>query len=333
MRRALFFLFLAALASDLVLAGVGVYIARHDIRAALDLRDSLFTRFTDDATLFRLPPDRLDELGFSTDDPRDIQEWRAALPEEVKYLASVSPDDLPEDPVQRAQALVLLFSKNGSPGSCGVYRDLLDNIQRLPRGEGHGCCSDHSQVFLALASVYGLVARETRQTAHTHDEFWDPTRRHWIWVDPLLALMARDGKGHWLSFLHMRHRFLHDLPLKFVFFGTHYHKMSQKPVREHSLYDEKADLAEGAITLGNDVFAQDRFTSELAVLPKDVRQFVGFLLGRRPGYLRIVDADSDKARALQRERSELLAGVLVLGLAHGAWPIAWLVDRRRRSFA
>jgi hypothetical protein len=325
----LFIVFLAALAADLVLAGLALRTLREDRRAALDLRDAMATRFTDDPALFELPPERLADLGFSRDDARDVERWRARLAEEVDYLASVSGADLPRDPVERARALVLLFSKNGSPGGCGQYRDLLHNIKRLPQGEGHGCCSDHSEVFLALASVYGLQARESRQAAHTHAEFYDPRRGDWIWVDPLLALMARDEHGDWLSFMEMRRRYLSDEPLEFVFFGTEAHKLSRYPAREHSLYDEKADLAEGAITLGNDVFAQDRFASRLDPLPKEAKQLVGFATGRRPGYLRIVDAESTKALDLQRERTRLIAGGALLLLAHLAWPALRVLDRLR----
>ena len=68
------------------------------------------------------------------------------------------------DDAHKAKALVLLCWYPGHPDEDrrGVHhRDLF---QKIPDGAplGYGCCSDQSEVFIALASMIGLPAREVQ---------------------------------------------------------------------------------------------------------------------------------------------------------------------------
>jgi hypothetical protein len=139
--------------------------------------------------------------------------------------------------------------------------------------------------------------------------------------------MARSEDGEYLSYLEMRERYLADRSVEFVFFGTPDHRVYGGDARDIYLYDEKEDLWEASLTLGNNVFAQDAFARRVRFLPREAGQFVAFLIGRQPPYLLLVDDYDDEARALRIRRRRLVVGGAILLAAHLGWPLALTFGR------
>ena len=76
--------------------------------------------------------------------------------------------------IKKAQTISLLYSKNGGSG-CGEKSDnLIENLKWLSQDIGYGCCSDHTQTFLALSILNGVFSREVHHIGHTFNEFYDP---------------------------------------------------------------------------------------------------------------------------------------------------------------
>lgn len=293
-------------------------------------RNALLSWTEHDPAWFEASPERLVDAGFRTDPPALVEEWRRRLDEDVDYLDGVRARLAPLPEIDRVKALVRLFSKNGG-GGCGAYRDLLHNVVRVHAGSGSGCCSDHSQVFIALATWVGIFAREVHHTSHTFDEFWVSDPGQWVWVDPHYAILARDPDGAYLSLLELRRRYLSDEPVVFEFIGNRYHRFARVSPTSWPLYDEPEDFSTISLTWGNNVYEEDRFYRRLGSLPKAPSQLLGFLAGVKPPLMLYEDAHSLDAIRLRRARVAYLslAGVLVAGTL--AWPASRLVARLRRG--
>lgn len=314
MRRALGAIFLACLAGDALVAGWIAWAARFDRTWLLDVRAALFTSPISDPAAFDAPPDALVAAGFQTDPPELVAEWRERLPREVDYLRGVPEALAGRSELEIVRAIVPLFSRNGG-GGCGRYRDLLDNVQRLPRGDGLGCCSDHVQVLIAIGSTLGLFVRQVHHVSHTMAEVWVASLGQWVFVDPHYAVMARDPGGRWLSLLELRERVFAGAPVDWVFIGTEHHRFATIRPQDFELYDSPDDFATIKLLFGNDVFDEDRLDRSLAWLPRPARQLVGLATGRLPGVRMFDDARTDEPRELARRRTRYLgvAGLLAAG--------------------
>lgn len=330
MRKPLALLFVASLLAS---AGLGVWVLhllRTDLGPIIDLKTALFTESVSDRGFFTEPPAELSRDGFSMDDSARIAAWRRRLSGEIPYLAHLDDLELPEDPVARAKAIALLFSA-GANRNCGAS-SLMENVRRLPEGEG--CCSDHTEVFLALTSVLGVVARETRQTEHTHNEIYDPTAGRWIWIDPQYALLARDpAQGRYLSLLELRDHYIQGVPFEFEFFGTPNHEFATRSPYEGFYYDSPEDFTDVYFVRGNNIFQQDDFRASLGFLPKPAWQLAGMLVGSVPGFVIYSDAATSRPAELERLKVGAITLVLVLGLGLLGYPSYLVVHavRRRRA--
>jgi len=311
MRRALVALLVVCLAADLAIAvAIGVT-ALSNRRWMIEAREALFADVTDDATALAAPPAELVGAGFKTDPPELVAEWKERLPREVAWLEGVPERLAGRTELEKIQALVPLFSKNGG-GGCGDYRDLLDNVQRLPRGEGLGCCSDHVQVLIALGAPFGFTARQIQIARHTIAEVFVPELSKWVFVDPHYAVMAREPNGGWLSFAELRARSLAGEPVAWQFIGNEHHRFAQADPGRSELYGDPDDFAVMKVVWGNNVFEEDRLDRRLAPLPRSVRQLVGFLTDVLPRTALVQDEHAPRVPALQRHRGAVLAAAALL---------------------
>jgi hypothetical protein len=245
----------------------------------LKIRAALMYRKVDPA-LFLASPDQLKGFGFIgfQESPRKQfkNEFKSAL-ENYLILKNVG-----STPVETIKTIVLLFSKNGVEGGCGTFSDhLMENIVWVTRG--HGCCSDHSQTFTALALLNGINAREVHHKAHTFNEFWDEKNGSWIWVDPQYALLAKDETGKYLGLRQIQVRMANNQRVVWEFFGTAKHTISSKPIGSLE-YFKPNKFSRIIMTLGNNVFQEDEWNVRLAFMPRAVRQVVLYLVGIKPGY-------------------------------------------------
>ena len=189
-------------------------------------------------------------------------------------------------------------------------------------------------MFLALSSVFGLVARETRQTAHTHNEIYDQVSGRWIWIDTQYAILARDPSGRYLSLLELRDRYFDGTPFEFEFFGTDGHEFAHKPPSEGNYYSDKSQFTDVYFVQGNNIFEQDDFRDRLGFLPKPAWQLAGMLTGSVPGF--IIYSDEITTRPAELARLKMTVLLLTVGLTFGllAYPTHRGLDRwRRRSLA
>ncbi len=252
----------------------------------VEVRNAFFSHKTDD-TFFRMGLQSFaknKDFKWSTDEIQKEFNRNTYFRKNMSSLVNSHLDDS-----LLAQKVVLLFSKNGSaePSDCGLYsNNLEENIKWLNTNEGHGCCSDHAQVFIAMGLLAGLPVREVHNDSHTFNEFWDRQLNKWIWIDPQYWLMAKDSNGILLSLIEIQdvyrkgHRpnfymftnqrnYLNDISLNDVF-NTYYSSDNFRVIR---------------MTLGNNVFRVDKFNSYLNFLPKSLIQTILLSLDIQPGFV------------------------------------------------
>jgi hypothetical protein len=321
MHRILPSIFVVSLLALLALAAWVLHVLVNDPTRVSVIKTALFTSRTDSRSHFTASPSEMLDRGFATDDNERISAWRERLKSEVPFVAAIDEQALPENAVERAQAITLAFSKNGDE-FCGAP-SLMHNLQRMKIGEG--CCTDFSEVFLALASILGLETRETRQTRHTHSEIYDDTDGRWIWIDPYYAIMARDPDGRYLSLMEMRDRYLDGKPFEYEFFGTDEHTLANAMPYEEPFYEGSWEVEDIYIVLGNNVFEQDDFRARIHFLPKPVWQLLGMMTGVVPGYMIYSDPSTTRPEELRRIRVTAIALVSGIGVGLLAYPLSFLL--------
>lgn len=323
---------LLALMLDLGALAWVVYKSYSDRNALLAIRTALFTQTVDDRSAFQLSPENQPD-SFMFDSEATKAAWLEQFGADVDYMDDVLL--LEGDEIERAKAIVLLFSRNGSVEGCGEFRDLADTLGRIGQDNGYGCCSDHSQSFLALASLSGMNAREMIDTEHVFAEFYHPKTKQWVWIDPQYALMARNESGRYLSLLEVRDNFLEGRPPEFEFFGNEYHDLFGLDPHGHHYFNEASDFAVYSSAWGSNVFDQDAFNRRFGSLPIPVRQFLGLMTGDLPAFVTLSDGHSEYPEELQHQRRVILVvlvGLVSINLAAVSWlTFSWVSRGSRRS--
>ncbi|MCS5636711.1 MAG: hypothetical protein NZ990_09355 [Myxococcota bacterium] len=326
--RVLGFLFFVALFIDAALVAWVIYAAYADPLALLEVRSALFTETVSVRGGFESSPEAR-QASFRVDSEETMREWVERSGGDIPYLDEILA--LEGSATQRVRAMVPIFSRNGDVDHCVDFRDLSDTLQRIGTDDGYGCCSDHSQAFLALTSLSGMSAREMIHSDHVFAEFYEPDSGGWIWVDPQFALMARDEKGNYLSLLEIRDRYLTDEPIEFEFIGNAYHTLMGKDPKRHHYYNEASDFAVYSATWGSNVFEQDAFDRRFGFLPISVRQLVGLVAGQFPGFRTLSDERSPLPEILRRRRERLLLGAGLVLAVNLAIPLRWWAWRSGRT--
>lgn len=212
--------------------------------------------------------------------------------------------------VKKAQAICLLYSKNGGVG-CGEKSDnLIENIKWLSQDNGHGCCSDHAQTFIALSIINGIFPREVHHIGHTFNEFFDPYWKKWIWIDSQFCLMAQNNKGEYLSFYELNNIIERKEKFRWVFFGTSKHKF-YSILPSTDINYQLSNFQTMIMTLGNNVFEVDYCNQKLSWLPKDVKQFILLILKKQPKYL-IYDPHNNFYKSINQSRNQIITFCLFL---------------------
>jgi hypothetical protein len=300
----------AALVSVRHLESTGI---DHDVLPLTQARDLLFTRVVSDSGYFNETPAELVRGGFRFDRDVDVTSFRDSLRRDTGLSDTlVSISQIAGSP-ERARALVNVFSSADRAGGCGRLLDMRDKLAWIR--EGHGCCSDHTDVFIALAEVVGLPAREVRSANHAVVEVFDQERRRWFFVDPLFAVMAtREG-------VYVPVRDLADSSSRssivFDFFGGVAHPHSPENRLFHGLYANPGYFHSLRITAGSNVLAQYADQPMLKAVPKSVFEFVQHLSGTRPGFVQVIPLGSSFGRQLSRTVAWALLGVLAGACALG----------------
>jgi len=265
-----------------------------DIDTLVKVKYLLFTDKTSSQLLFTAPPNILYDNGFKKDSPQSIEQWKSVITKNINYLQGLGQNiTVATSTIDKAKLIALSFSKGGG-GGCFDDIDLISKMKKINKDNGHGCCSDHSEVFVALCSIYGIEAREVHNNHHVFNEIYVSEKNKWIWIDPGFAIMAKNDKGEYLSLFEMRESLFNGVQINYVFFGNKFHEFYDYPADKHEYFDEKNDFSDIMITWGNNVFAENEFNSHLNLLPKSAKQFVSLTVGKVPLYKVYVDRFSSQ---------------------------------------
>jgi hypothetical protein len=254
-------------------------------QAILRTRYAIFTQWQHRPDFWYAPPEELAGYGFITDPPELISVWRRRLSTLEDLGSRLSAIESLADDAHKAKALVLLCWYPGHPDEDrrGVHhRDLFQKIRTVPLGYGY--CSDQSEVFIALASIIGLPAREVQNARHCTNEFYHRGLGRWLFIDVGDARMARDEHGNYLSFLDLRNIFFRGDKATLYEFGRGADPLDEQACRVGLWYYEQDAWSRVALVLGNNVFANDRAQRRLRYLPKVVRHVICHACGVCPGY-------------------------------------------------
>lgn len=275
----------------------------------IDIRWILFARRVQSKTAFLYPPEKLadslsDFILYKNKYLQDIIDNHT-----ISRLISKKTDDS-IGTIRKVEMISLSYSKNGGPG-CGENSDnLIENIKWISKDNGHGCCSDHAQTFLALSIINGVFSREVHHISHTFNEFYDPYWKKWIWIDSQFCLMAQNSKGEYLSFYELNSIIERKEKFRWVFFGTSKHKFySIKP--SDDIEYQYSNFETMIMTLGNNVFEVDHYNQKLSWLPKEIKQFVLLILKKQPRYL-VYDPYNNFYKSINQSRSQIIAFCLFL---------------------
>jgi hypothetical protein len=282
----------------------------------VELRQAFFTTMVQDRTVFEAAPAGLRALGFRTDPPALVAQWRERLTRELDYLRSLPADFASRSTVEKARAIVRLHSYDGGP-KFDTRTLLVDKLRAIPYG--FGVCSDHSEWFIALSSIFDIDSREvlTACNGHVTAAFYAYELNQWVWIDPLYSLMAKDPAGRCLSAVALRDAMLQGARID---------------PRQHPAYDDPNHLRDLALTFGNNVFEYDAYRERLLFLPLPVRQAILLAAGIMPSYRMLLDQHGHYAPRwlfIRRVGTPVIVA-LVLGLgAYPTWRVARKLHRRR----
>jgi hypothetical protein len=257
-----------------------------DTSEKLRMRAMLFESDVQDVGIFDSAPSELSRYGFipELDEARSefVKENSKYIFEKKLLVENVS------DPIKKAKSIVLLFADPPTlmgpvVSQCGVKSESLrENLAWVL--SGRGCCSDHSQVFIAIASINGLFAREVHNSNHTFNEFWHPGLGRWVWIDSQFGALAVDEGGKLLSLVDISYRFKTKRKVNFIYFNKSRLAKVGSVIQRDNLYSPEA-FSKIGMTVGNGVFRDDRWNERLWFLPKSVKQFI-LIIGRAaPRYI------------------------------------------------
>lgn len=264
----------------------------------VEYRNSVTRQTSSDIGLFGLNSSELLKHGFLTDSPEMVANWRPALTTRAPI-----PSDLSSmDDIEKVEAIINSFSRGG--GERPIYlMPLLEKISAAQQASGY--CSDHTQIFTALARVHGLFVREVQNEVHGFADFFSASRNKWIFVDPLYAVLATDDAGTYLSSLELRERRLSDLPVQFVFFGVPSTSIRSEADPRFKRVFDRSHFNRYVLTFGNNVLTEASTSAALAWLPWEARQLIFYAVRTRPPFVHLTDryvdhreASSDRRRVL-----------------------------------
>ena len=232
MRRWLLRVSVFFLIVDFALLGTVVYLERTKGGALVSAREALYTEWLTDPAALEAAPDELAANGFLTDSPETIARWRKRIEEIPAYRDMLAGLDEEPSTLDKAKRISLSFSRNGGKpyGQLADLDDKLNTISSPPQGY----CNDHTEVFLALASVAGIDTSELIVGGHVTCDVYCPEWKRWVWIDPEFALLAKGPDGHYLSGIELHEAYAKDEPFEFEFFGLPVHEFSQGDPRNTS---------------------------------------------------------------------------------------------------
>ena len=307
--------------------------------AYVAVRDAIFTAYTSDPGAVYVDYPALAKSGFRVDraeSPRAFQQIDAAVGAGSLVRLRTLGDD-----TERAKGLARLVARHPAVPrtGCGFTDDLAEKAGELAKG-ARGCCSDFTQVFVALATAVGMPAREVTSNSHGFNEFSDRGLKKWVFIDAQFGFIVRGEDGVPLSTLAFRDAVLQHHPFQLEFFQEaalaavnratvekNAFEMDGRQVQlSRTPYYSPEGLAMLAFPWGNNVFEATELNLRLRLLPKPAARLISHLSGVRPRYVAIVDGP---ATSEVWKRRLVAVGFYALLASLGAWTIQlWLGWRR-----
>ena len=215
--------------------------------------------------------------------------------------------------------MVNSFSRNGGSG-CGTHSDnLIENFYWVKNAGG--CCSDHSQIFLAILLSNGFIAREVHNLEHTFNEVYDKKNKKWIWIDSQYKLVAFNSEGELLNIYEIFKNYQSDKNINFSFFGdkndSFYGKDVNKTISNSSNGSNwsKSSFRVLYFTNGNNVFRENYLNLKYSFLPREISQTLFLTLDLRPNYL-YYDPFHVKKDIFNKVKAFLISSILMLLLGN-----------------
>lgn len=185
---------------------------------------------------------------------------------------------------------ILLNSLGKAVGEgCGSNsNDIVVNYLKVSQGQG--CCSDYSQVFIALCIANNITAREVSNLEHTFDEVYYEKYNKWIWVDPQYKMIALNEELNPLNCLEILQSYKNLRKINFVFIGNNKDYLFNKDVNSFIKSSNIVNWTPEAFsalmfTNGNNVFYENKYNKQYSTIPKELRQLYLLIVGIKPKYL------------------------------------------------
>jgi hypothetical protein len=211
------------------------------------------------------------------------------------------------------------FSRTKASG-CGTHStNLMENFYWVKNGEG--CCSDYSQVFLALLLSNGFNAREVHNLEHSFNEVYDKKNKKWIWIDSQYKLVAFNSVGELLSSYEIFKNYQSNKNINFsflvekndAFYGMDVNKMIKNEFDWK--YWSKSGFSVLFFTNGNNVFYENYLNLKYSFLPREISQTLFITLGLRPNYM-YFDPLHVKKNTFNKVKVFLISSILMLLLGN-----------------
>ena len=303
----------------------------------INIRNALFYQFVPDRGELEAPPAEMVKNGFLTDSPEQRAKWKEVLNNFMRYHALFDELAATTSTAEKAKLIAISFSRNGALGDPTMVdsrqfdksADLLFKLSTI--NEPRGLCSDHQQVFTALANVVGLDCMEVN-CAHNTCAVYAPELKKWLWIDPQFALMAKTPDGQYMSPLEVRDANLNGQAFAYDFFGTPDHLFSKIDPRSYEIYRPDTFCPVFGIEWGNDELTRDSYDHPFLFFPKSIRQFITIMIGVHPTY-RVLADDPATIAHYTRIKWACYAVIFLLLVGNLAFPVYCLAAKIKHRFA
>lgn len=154
--------------------------------------------------------------------------------------------------------------------------------------DGYRCCSDHVEVFMALAAWLGLESREVGFDDHLVAEVFLPRERRWVMVGPLFGVYAADSAGRPASLVQHWHGLRAGPATRILALEPRAQALIERDSRfQIAYYSELPQAKYLRVTREGDLVAWAQAERSLRFLARPVRLFGLYIVGRKPWYIGI----------------------------------------------
>jgi hypothetical protein len=326
--RKLFWIFIALDVCSLVAVAI---LERSSPGALVLIRTSIFSKFVSNPNDLEPPPAELAKRGFLEDPPEMVAKWRQVLSDSVRYSGLFTELAKTTSTIDKAKLITRTFSRGGSLVSYDHNANLL--LKLITIVEPRGSCSDHVQVFQALANIAGLDSLNLWTGLHETAAVYCPEWSRWVWIDPEFSLLAKNTDGTYMSPLELRKANLDGATINYEFFGTPSKPTTVTKPEIDLVYQPANFSSVFGVVWGNNVLSANACAQGWCAIPKSFRQSVMIPLGLKPGY-RVLDdgqATSAKCRLIKNVSWCLL---ILFCIGNFSYPLYFVVvgfSRRIRA--